>query len=107
MTSIHSTPAGVSAPGGAYRNELTHAVSACWTQVGPSGAWIRPVRPSLNTENSTKKLPLAWQSGASTSGCDWINCSAGAGAGAVGVVWQPASVNSEAVSSSDFSLLTG
>lgn len=92
VTNIHSTPAGVSMPGGEYRNELTQAVSACCTQVGPSGAWILPVRPSLNTENSTKKLPLAWQSGASTSGCDWINCSDDAGE-AVGVVWQPASAS--------------
>src|SRR5215211_4404724 len=72
VTIIHSTPAGMSRPGGEYRNELTHAVSACCTQVGPAGAWILPVRPSLSTENSTKKLPFASQSGASTSGCDWI-----------------------------------
>jgi len=97
VTIIHSTPAGVSCPGGEYRKELTHAVSACCTQVGPSGAWILPVRPSLSTENSTKKLPLAWQSGASTSGRDWTNCSGGVAAGEVGVVWQPASASREPV----------
>jgi hypothetical protein len=95
VTIIHSTPAGVSCPGGEYRNELTQAVSACCTQAGPSGAWILPVRPSLSTENSTKKLPLAWQSGASTSGRDWTNRSAGAVDREVGVVWQPASASRE------------
>jgi hypothetical protein len=100
VTIIHSTPAGVSCPGGEYRNELTQAVSACCTQVGPSGAWILPVRPSLSTENSTKKLPLAWQSGASTNGCDWTNRSAGAGGVEVGVVWHPASVTRAALPNS-------
>ena len=68
VTMIHSRPDAVSRPGGEYRNVLTQAVNASCTHAGPCGAWMLLVRPSLNTENSTKKLPLALQSAASVNG---------------------------------------
>jgi len=74
----------MSAAGGKYRNELTHAVSASRTHSGAGESFSSSVLPSMRTMNSTITLPLASQPGASTKGCDSISCSEGAtGAGGV------------------------
>jgi len=66
-------------------HELTHAVSASRTHSGAGESFNASGLPSMRTTNSTTTLPLASQPGASTKGCDSINCSDGGATGAGGV----------------------